>query len=200
MTVSNLVFDIGAVLVDWDPHLAWADEFASIAEFEAFLARVDFKAKNARADAGTPFAELAREIDVPEDRALFELYLPRFAQTVPHAIEGTWDVLGRMKSQGTPIHAITNWSAETWAAGVSVHPRLADAFETLVVSGREKFAKPDPRIFHILCKRAGLLPEACVFIDDAPQNVAAAQSVGMDAIHFTTPDALEVSLKDRGLL
>lgn len=200
MTVSNVVFDIGAVLVDWDPLLAWTDEFGSKADIQTFLERVDFKAKNARADAGTPFADLAREIDDPDDRALFERYLPRFARTVPNAVEGSWALLARLKSQGTPIHAITNWSAETWAAGVSVHPRLGDAFETLVVSGREKIAKPDPRIFQIFCERAGLAPDTCVFIDDAPHNVAAAQSVGMDAIHFTAPDALEISLKDRGLL
>lgn len=200
MTPTNVIFDIGGVLVDWQPHLAWIDHFGSRAATEAFLTRTDFRAKNARADAGATFAELALEVEDPTDRALFADYIARFALTVPDALPGTWAILDRLQAQDTPIHAITNWSAETWPEGVKVHPRLAEVFQTLVVSGQEHMMKPDPRIYALLTKRAGVAPGDCVFIDDAPHNVEGARAAGMDAIHFTDPNALEAALKSRVLL
>ncbi len=106
----------------------------------------------------------------------------------------------RLRGRGLEIHAITNWSAETWPAGVAAHPELGQAFGVTVVSGQEKMLKPDPRIFALLCERAGLLPQDCVFVDDSLKNVAGALGSGMDAIHFTSPEALEQALTERGLL
>ncbi|MEL6644178.1 MAG: HAD family phosphatase [Pseudomonadota bacterium] len=200
MTPSHVVFDIGGVLVDWQPHLAWLDHFGSHDATEAFLTRTDFCARNARADGGARFADLAEEIEDPNDRALFAEYVARYTLTVPHAIPGTWALLDRLKDQGTPVHAITNWSAETWPEGLKVHPRLGEVFDTLVVSGQEQMMKPDPRIYALLAKRAGVEPEDCVFIDDGPHNVEGAKAIGMDAIHFTDAAALEAALAARGLL
>lgn len=198
--MTHVVFDIGAVLVEWTPHLAWADVFATETEAQAFLDRTGFFEKNVRADGGATFAALASEIDDPGDAALFADYVARFARTVQKPIQGTWDILDRLRAQGTGLHAITNWSAETWPEGLKVHPRLGAVFQTLVVSGQEHVSKPDPKIFHLLCARAGLAPADCVFIDDSHKNVAGAQSVGMDAIRFTTPPALEAALTQRGIL
>lgn len=200
MTPTNVVFDIGGVLVEWDPRLAWSDHFATMEATEAFLARTSFREKNARADGGARFADLAAEIGDSADRALFAEYVQRFARTVETAIPGTWAILDRLKDGGTPIHAITNWSAEAWPEGLKIHPRLGEVFETLVVSGREHIQKPDRRIYALLAERAGVEPAECVFIDDAPHNVEGAQAAGMDAIHFTSPAALEAALIERGLL
>ena len=200
MSPTNVVFDIGGVLVDWQPHLAWMDALGSRTAVEAFMERTEFHAKNARADAGETFADLAEEIEDRKDSVLFSEYVARYVYTVPNAIGGTWDVLNRLKAQGTPVHAITNWSAETWSEGVKVHPKLDQVFETLVVSGREKMIKPDARIFNLLCDRAGVTPADCVFIDDSLHNVDGAKAVGMDAIHFTSPDALKRALRDRKIL
>lgn len=200
MTVEYVVFDIGGVLVDWQPHLAFAPELGSREAAEAFMTRVDFRAKNMRADRGERFTDLADEIDDPADRALLKTYVTHYARTVVDRIEGSWALLDRIKDQGRPIFAITNWSAETWPHGVKAQPRLGEVFETLVVSGQEGIMKPEAAIYEIMCTRAGVQPEQCVFIDDGAHNVDGAKAVGMDGIHFTGPDALEVALAARGLL
>ena len=197
---AAVVFDIGNVLVRWDVRLAWLDDLGSPDAVDAFLARVDFTARNLRGDAGETFAALAREIDDPVDRALFASYPARHHLTIADKIAGTWDILHRLKSRGIATHAITNWSAETWPEGLRMHPELAQVMGVIVVSGHERVLKPDPAIFATLCARAGLAAADCVFIDDSAKNVAGAQAAGMDAIHFTTPAALDAALTGRGLL
>ncbi len=198
MTVTNVVFDIGNVLVDWQPHLAWPEMTEK--EARAFMARIDFAGRNLRADNGERFAEMAAELDNPEDRDLFNLYVPRYALTVPNQVPGTWALADRLTAGGVPLHAITNWSIETWPEGLKTHPRLGTIFATLVISGAEKLIKPDQAIYRLFCDRAGLAPQACVFIDDKPANCDGARAIGMDAIHFTDAAALESALMDRGLL
>jgi 2-haloacid dehalogenase len=200
MTASVVVFDIGGVLIDWQPHLAWVDEFGSAALARAFLERIDFRALNLRGDAGARFADLAAELPDPEDRRRLAAYPGLYAATVRNRIEGTWKVLDALRARAVPLHAITNWSAETWPVGLTLQPRLAEVFGVTVVSGEEGIVKPDPRIFHLLCRRAGVAPEDCVFIDDFPPNVEGARAVGMEGILFTAPEALRAALAERGLL
>ncbi|MEM1387025.1 MAG: HAD family phosphatase [Pseudomonadota bacterium] len=200
MSQTQVVFDIGGVLIDWQPYRAFLAATGSRAEAEAFITRTGFLAINARADNGERFGDMAAELDDPSDQALLRGYVAKFAQTVPDAITGTWEILDALKTRGTPVHAITNWSDETWPEGLKAHPRLGAVFETLVVSGRERLIKPDPAIFHLFCDRAGASPEHCLFIDDTPKNVDGAGDVGMDAIHFTGPAALRRALVSRGLL
>ncbi|MBO9400045.1 HAD family phosphatase [Shimia sp. R9_3] len=200
MTPSVVVFDIGGVLVDWQPHLAWAEEFETEADTLAFMARVDFFARNLRGDSGERFADMARELEDPEDQRRLAAYVPNYAKTVVSAFAGTWDILDELKSKDVPVHAITNWSAETWPEGLKIHPRLGEVFGTLVVSGEEGVIKPDPRIFEMLCERASVAPANCVFIDDSPKNVDGAKAAGWDAIHFTGAEALRAALEQRGLL
>ncbi len=198
--MKAVVFDIGGVLVDWQPHLAWVEALGSEDAAHAFIERTDFLVRNARGDNGERFADMAQELSDPRDQELFAAYVDLYARTVETPIHGTWDVLDRLKTQGTPVHAITNWSAETWPEGLKVQPRLGEVFGTLVVSGQEGVMKPDARIFEILCERSGHAPEDCVFIDDGLHNVEGARAVGMDAIHFTSPQALDAALTERGLL
>ncbi|NOD89719.1 MULTISPECIES: HAD family phosphatase [unclassified Ruegeria] len=198
--MKAVVFDIGNVLIRWDPHLAWLGEMGSREAVAEFLTRIDFQDRNLRADGGENFADLASELDDAEDRQRLSVYVEHYAMTVPQKIEGTWQLLYRLKEQGTQVHAITNWSAETWPVGVGAHPELGDVFDVTIVSGQEKLLKPQPEIFHRLCERAGLAPENCIFIDDGLHNVDGARAVGMDGIHFTTPQALESALIERGLL
>jgi HAD superfamily hydrolase (TIGR01509 family) len=195
----TVVFDIGNVLVRWDVHLAWLDDLGSREAVDAFLARVDFAARNLRADGGETFADLAAEIADPDDRARLAAYPGRHHLTIAEPIAGTWDILRGLKARGIATHAITNWSAETWPEGLRLHPELAALLDVIVVSGQERVLKPAPAIFATLCDRAGVAPGDCVFVDDSPRNVAGARAAGMDAIHFTTPEALHAALSDRGL-
>ncbi|MBE1283856.1 MAG: HAD-IA family hydrolase [Rhodobacteraceae bacterium] len=200
MTRTAVIFDIGGVLVDWQPHLAWSEALGSEQAAQDFIVRTDFLARNLRGDHGEVFSEMALELEDLEDQRLFAAYPSLYTRTVQAAIPGTWALLDQLKMRGVPVHAITNWSAETWPEGLKVHPRLGEVFETLVVSGRERMIKPDPAIFHLLCERADVAPQDCVFIDDGLHNVDGARAVGMDGIHFTSPEALEQDLSKRGLL
>lgn len=199
-TIKAVVFDIGNVLVRWDAHLAFVLELGTRSAVDAFLERTDFFARNLRADAGESFADLAAEIEAAADRALFSTYVDRYAMTIPQAIEGTWSLMERLRQKRLQIHAITNWSAETWPKGVLAHPRLGTSFGVTIVSGQERLLKPEPAIFHLLCERGGLLPADCVFVDDSLKNVEGARAIGMDAIHFESPQQLEHALQERGLL
>lgn len=198
--MKAIVFDIGHVLIRWDPVPPFLPALGTEDAVHAFLKRVDFDSRNLRADGGARFADLAAELPDPADREVLGLYLTNFAASLIAPIEGTWALMDRLREGGHPIHAITNWSAETWPEGIRAHPRLGTSFGTVVVSGQVHMLKPDPAIFRLFCDRAGLAPEDCLFIDDKAENCAGAESIGMEAIHFTTPGALEADLKARGLL
>jgi 2-haloacid dehalogenase len=195
----NIVFDIGNVLVRWDARAAFAPGLTPEAA-DAFMTRIGFTVLNLRGDGGETWADIAAAIADTDDRTTFLSYLPNYARAIAEPIEGTWALMDRLRARGHGIHAITNWSAETWATGIATHPRLGTAFATVVVSGQERVLKPDAAIFALLCDRAGIAPDNCVFIDDSEKNVAGARAFGMDAIHFTTPEALEAALTARGLL
>ncbi|QBX35283.1 HAD family phosphatase [Paracoccus liaowanqingii] len=198
--ITTLVFDIGNVLIRWDPVAPFLPHLGDRDSVQAFLDRVWFRALNLRADGGESFADLATEIADPDDRALFAAYLPGYAASITDPIEGTWALMDRLRARGHAIHAITNWSAQTWPLGLATHPRLATAFGTTIVSGIEGVIKPDPRIFALLCDRAGVAPEDCLFIDDSAYNIAGALASGMAAHRFTDPETLERDLTARGLL
>lgn len=197
--MKHVIFDIGAVLIDWQPALAWADDLGK-AETEAFLKRVSFDKLNLACDAGARFEQAARLIDDPEDAEHLRQYVERYTKTVPHKIQGTWDILYTLKNEGVRVFAITNWSAETWPEGCKAHPELAEVFEATVVSGQVGMIKPSVQIFQHFCDLAGVEASDCVFIDDGLHNCVGARTAGMDAIHFTGPDALAQGLKQRGLL
>lgn len=199
MTPSVVVFDIGAVLVDWQPALAWSDDLGEN-DARAFMDRVRFDKVNFACDGGATFGMAADLIEDPDDAGRLKQYVARYTRTVPNKIPGTWDILYRLKDKGVPIHAITNWSAETWPEGLKVHPELGEVFGTTIVSGEVGILKPSTEIYRLLCHRAGVTPEDCVFIDDGLHNCLGARAAGMDAIHFTGADALATELTKRGLL
>ena len=199
MSVDTVVFDIGGVLVDWQPHLAWVDDLGE-AGARDFLDRIRFDKLNLACDAGAKFAQAATLVDDAEDAARLSQYVGRYTRTVPDKIAGTWDILFALREAGVPLHAITNWSAETWPEGCKAHPELLEVFDTIVVSGEAGVIKPSTEIYTLLCHRADIAPENCVFIDDGLHNCLGARAAGMDAIHFTGPDALRRALQDRGLL
>ncbi|WP_300062971.1 HAD family phosphatase [uncultured Roseobacter sp.] len=197
--MKHVVFDIGAVLVDWQPELAWADELG-LDGARAFIDRIGFDKINLACDAGVSFAKASEAIADPEDAARLRRYVSLYHLTVPDKIRGTWDCLFDMKDRGVAIHAITNWSAETWPEGVKVHPELGEVFETTVVSGQVRMIKPSVAIYQLLCERADISADKCIFIDDGPHNCIGAEAAGMDAIHFTGPEALRARLEAKEVL
>lgn len=195
-----VVFDIGGVLVDWKPELAWVDDLGSSQAALAFMERIDFNSINARGDNGESFADMSRELPDVGDQKRLKAYVERYAVTVQDTIPGTWDVVEDLRNTGVPLHAITNWSAETWPTGLKTHPRLGEVFGTIIVSGQEGIMKPDPRIFERLCERAGVSASDCIFIDDSERNVVGAKACGFDAIQFQNAEYLRNELVSRGVL
>lgn len=199
MTIDTVIFDIGGVLVDWQPHLAWVDDLGEVGS-KAFLDRIGFDKINLACDGGARFADAAGQIADAEDATRLAQYVARYTRTVPDKITRTWDILYSLQGKGVPLHAITNWSAETWPEGLKAHPELGVVFGTTVVSGEVGMVKPSVEIYRLLCERAKVRPEHCTFIDDGLHNCLGAKAAGMDAIHFTGSESLQVQLNERGLL
>jgi 2-haloacid dehalogenase len=198
----NLVFDVGNVLIRWAPERAVAHVFPDPAEGLAWLHSVGFFAWNVLQDGGRGFAEGLAVLEAahPGSAAVLGAYPERFGLTIEEAIEGTWLLVDRLRARGHRLLAITNFAAYTWPVALQLHPRLASAFEDVVVSGHESLLKPEPAIYRLLLARNGLSAGECLFIDDSAANVAGARAVGMAAHHFTTPAALEQDLLARGLI
>jgi len=196
------IFDLGGVLIDWDPRHLYRKLFGGDdAAMEHFLANVCTTEWNERQDAGRTFAEATREL-LPhhaDKRELIEAWCQRFDEMIPGAIEGAVEVLAELKRRDVPVYAITNWSAETFPPQRTRFPFLA-WFDDIVVSGEVGVIKPDARIFHILLGRRGIRPEQAVFIDDVEANAAAACALGIQGIHFRSPDQLRRELAACGLL
>ena len=199
---SVAIFDLGGVLIEWDPRHLYRKLFAGDeAAMEDFLATVCTTEWNECQDAGRTFAEATQALlpRYADKRELIEAWGNRFGEMIPGAVEGTVGILGELKARGVPVYAITNWSAETFPPQRQRFPFL-EIFDDIVVSGEERVIKPDPRIFRILLERHGFAPRDAVFIDDVPANAAAASALGIQGIHFQSPEQLRRELVACGLL
>ena len=199
---SVVVFDLGGVLLDWNPRHLYRKLFpGDEAAMEDFLANVCTEAWNERQDAGRPFAEAVEEL-MPlhaDKRELIEAFGARFGEMIPGAIDDSVEILRELKQRGTPVYALTNWSAETLPPQRGRFTFLS-MFDGIVVSGEEGCIKPDPRIFRVLLERYNIRAEDAVFIDDVPKNARAAHELGLHGIHFRSPAQLRRELEDLGLL
>ena len=199
---SVAIFDLGGVLIDWNPRHLYRKLFdGDAAAMEHFLATVCTTEWNERQDAGRSFAEATQEL-LPQHAdkiELIEAFGKRFSEMIPGAIEGSVELLAELKRRGVPIYAITNWSAETFPPQRERFAFLS-WFHGIVVSGMEGVIKPDPRIFRILCERHRIAPETAVFIDDVAHNATAASALGIHGIHFQSPEQLRRELVSLGML
>jgi 2-haloacid dehalogenase len=127
----------------------------------------------------------------------------RFDEMMAGPIPGTVDILAALRARGVPLYALSNWSAETYPVAQRRFEFLS-WFRGVLISGREGLKKPDPRIFALMLERFGLAADDAVYIDDSPRNVAAAEALGVRAVHFDGPDtgppAVRRALAAMGLL
>jgi 2-haloacid dehalogenase len=201
LPIAAVVFDLGGVLIDWDPRYLYRELIEDEAEMEHFLATVTTPEWNRAQDAGRPWAEAVEELARrhPERRELIEAYRERWHDTLGDAIQPTVEVLDELRGTGVRLFALTNWSGETFPVARPRFPFL-EWFEGIVVSGDERLIKPDPQIFRVLIERYGVDPETTVFIDDAADNVAAARNLGFMAIRFVDAPTLRADLRRLGVL
>jgi len=198
---TAVVFDLGGVLVDWDPRYLYRQLFADPDEMESFLAEVTTAEWNALQDAGRPWAEAIETLaaEYPERRELIEAFHRRWREMLAGEIEGTVDVLAELRAARVRLVALSNWSAEMFPFARARFEFL-EWFEGIVISGDVGVNKPDPRIFEYLVERFAIEPGAAVFVDDSAANVDAAASLGFRAIRFTEATALRAELVRFGLL
>ncbi len=199
---TAVVFDLGGVLIDWDPRYLYRSVFeGDEAAMDAFLAEVTTPEWNLRQDAGRTWNEAIEVLtrQFPQHAAPIAAFRERWIETVRGAIEPTVIVLAELRAAGVPLYALTNWSAETFPLARPQFPFL-DWFDGIVVSGEVGMVKPDPAIYRHLVDTHRLTPGTTVFIDDSEANVRAATEAGMIGIQFTGAAALRTALIDLGLL
>lgn len=196
-----VVFDIGQVLFQWRLGALFEKLIDDQAELDWFLANVVTEEWHFEHDRGRPLREM-----VPERIALFpdyeahiRAYATRFNETLTGPVPGSHELVERLAGRGVPLYCLTNFGDEFFAAFRPTQP-IFDHFLAIVVSGEEKVAKPDPRIYELVEARSGLSGEALFFTDDNPANIAAARARGWDAHLFTDAANLEAQLVAAGLL
>lgn len=195
-----VVFDLGGVLIDWNPRHLYRQLFESEAEMERFLAEVCTLEWNAKLDAGASWSEAIEALsrEHPNQADLVRAYRTRWSEMLGGSVPGTLDVLRQLKRAGIPVYALSNWALETYAETRALFPFL-DEFDGVVISGEVGVGKPDPAIFRHLCERYLLAPETTVFIDDWERNVEAATRLGFVAIRFRDATQLAAELRALGL-
>lgn len=196
-----VVFDLGGVLLDWNPRYLYRKLFDDEAEMERFLAEVCTLEWHSAHDLGVAPEQTSPPLAAahPEHAEMIWAWTQRTEEMLAGPIEGTVEILRELTSAGVPCYALTNMETWTYPGRRERYPFLT-WFDGTVVSGFEGLAKPDPRIFELLLDRFGLAPATTLLIDDSRTNVEAARRVGMQAIEFESPAALRHRLEDAGLL
>jgi 2-haloacid dehalogenase len=198
--VDAVVFDIGGVLLDWDPRHLYRQLFDDPDKMADFLARICTTDWHHAHDLGTGIAQSCQELarEHPEHAEMIMAWSERGEEMIAGPIEGTVAVLAELQSAGVPCFALSNMEAETFPVR-RARFEFMRSFDGCVISGIEGVAKPDPAIFELLLERHGLDPRRTAFIDDSPGNVAAAGALGIAAIRFVSPDDLRRELRALGL-
>ena len=201
---NNIIFDFGNVLVEWHPEHIFGEYFAgkyggTKNENEAkawwFLRHVADNDWRLRIDAGESQEKCIKELQqkYPDYTEAIELYRSKWREMLTNEVAGMRELLTDLEQLGYGIFGLTNWSMETFPEARKLFTIL-QMIDRYVVSGAEGYVKPDARLFQILLDRYGLKSEECIFVDDNPDNVAAASGMGMQGILFTGADVLRKQL------
>ena len=198
---DTVVFDLGGVLIDWNPRYLFRQLSDDAAAVEHFLAEICSPEWNERQDAGRNWAEATAVLVAqhPQYAAWIEAYHARWHEMLGGPIAGSVAVLDELRGRGVPLYALTNWSQETFPVARRRFDFL-QWFAGIVVSGEERLVKPDPEIFRRMLARFGLQPARTIYIDDAPRNVAAACRLGMHGLLFHDATRLRTQLDEAGVL
>ena len=196
-----VIFDVGSVLIHWDIRLVYRELLPDETAIDAFLDETGWHDWNRELDRGGRWDDAVEALSArfPHRRTLIEASHHRWHDAVPGAIDGTVEILDALHGAQTTLVAITNFSVEKWRETRERFPFLKTHFRDVVVSGEERLIKPDPAIYRLCLVRNGLAPRDCIFIDDVPRNVEAANALGIDGVLFTNPDTLRRDLSERGL-
>lgn len=196
-----VVFDVGRVLFQWQLRALFEKLIDDRGKLDWFLANVVTEEWHFDHDRGRALADMVPEriAAFPQYEMLIRAYATRFNETVPGPVAGSHELVRRLAATGVPLFCLTNFGDELWQVFRPTQP-IFDLFDDIVVSGIEKVAKPDSRIYEITEARSGRSGDALFFTDDNPDNIAAAKARGWDAHLFTDAASLESALTRAGLL
>lgn len=201
MKLPIIVFDLGGVLIDWNPRHLYRKLFADEKLMEKFFIEVDFFNWNLLQDKGRPFTEAVNELSAkfPHHKDLIMAYQMRWCESIAGAIPEAVAIMERLEKDGYQLYALSNWSPETFPLVKDDYPFL-NRFKKLFISGELGLIKPHPEIFQYMLKDIDHMAQECLFIDDSPTNIATANQLGFDAILFTSPAQLREELIKREIL
>jgi 2-haloacid dehalogenase len=201
MNIQHIVFDLGNVVIGWNPKALYAQAFPDSEKLDWFFANVCTDEWNARMDGGKSFdvsiAEKQKEF--PEYAEQIAWWKTRWHEMITGEIAGTVAIINQLHAKGTSLFALSNWSAETFPYARKHFPSMAK-FKDIVLSGEAKVIKPQREIYDLAVAKWKVDPATLLFIDDSAKNVAGAIAAGWNALHFTSPEAFAAELKSRGLL
>ncbi|TWF37077.1 2-haloacid dehalogenase [Chitinophaga polysaccharea] len=201
-TISTIIFDLGAVLIDWNPRHLYRKIFSSEEEMEAFLRDVCTSDWNEVQDEGRSLEEGTNLLikSFPQHETNIRAYYGRWEEMLGGEIEGTKNILQQLKESGQyKLYALTNWSNETFPIAWAIYPSL-HWFDGIVVSGKEKIRKPDHAFYQLLLNRYQVPAAQALFIDDNIRNVIAAREFGIDSILFENSHQLKNELEKRSII
>lgn len=200
--INTIIFDLGAVLIDWNPDYMYKTIFDDEQEMRDFLNNITTSDWNEEQDAGRSLQEGTDLLVAqhPEHEANIRAFYGRWVEMLGEAFQGTVEIFKELKDGGKyKIYALTNWSAETFPMAQQRFDFL-NWFDGVVVSGTEKMRKPTPAFYQTLLDRYDVKAEESLFIDDNYRNILAAEKLGINSIHFTSPEQLRDELEKRGIL
>jgi 2-haloacid dehalogenase len=200
--INTIIFDLGAVLIDWNPGYLYRKIFEEEAQVQHFLGHICTPEWNEEQDGGRPLQE-ATDLLVsrfPDHAVHIRAFYGRWQEMLGGPITGSVEILKALKESGNyRLYALTNWSAETFPIALERYDFLG-WFDGVVVSGTEKDRKPFPSFYNTLLTRYQVKPQEALFIDDNLRNVHAAEQLGIASIHFTSPEQLREKLPAYGVL
>ena len=200
-SIDTIIFDLGGVLIDWNPRYVYRKIFKTEQEIEWFLENVTTPDWNENQDAGYPLHKATEELVAkhPEWEPEIKAYYGRWLEMLGGQIHETVEILQQLKHTGKyRLYALTNWSAETFPHALERF-EFFKLFEGVVVSGEEKMRKPSAEFYKIILDRYRLDPSTTVFIDDSLRNVKGAEATGITGIHFHNPSQLKEELGRLGI-
>lgn len=200
--INTIIFDLGAVLIDWNPHHLYRNLFTDEQEMKDFLANICTSDWNEEQDAGRSLQEGTDLLvaQYPEHEANIRAFYSRWVEMLGEPLHGTVEIFRQLKASGRyKIYALTNWSAETFPFALERYDFL-NWFDGIVMSGAEKMRKPSPAFYQLLLDRYNVKANESLFIDDNYRNILAAEKMGIKSIHFTSAEVLEAELKSLEIL
>jgi 2-haloacid dehalogenase len=202
MPINTLIFDLGGVLIDWNPEYVFKEIIPDDDRRQYFFDNICTYVWNIEQDAGRLISVATEQkvAEFPDWEPEIRAYYGRWEEMLGGSIAGTVEILrGAIAHPDYRVYALTNWSAETFPIAKERFDFL-HWFEGIVVSGDEMTRKPFADIYQILLNRYDVNPTQAIFIDDALHNVEAAEALGIHGIHFKSPEQLRASLIEKGVV